>query len=80
MAKPDGLSATNNYVIITTKNIVTASKKLNSFVAHKQAQGYSVLVVTEAQYGVTQFPAPGRIPSACGSRTITRPWGSNTSC
>ncbi len=51
MARPDGLTTTYNYVIITTKKIVAASKSLNSFVAHKQAQGYSVLVVTEDQYG-----------------------------
>ena len=57
MAKPDGLSTPANYVILTSKNIVTASKKLNSFVAHKQAQGYSVLVVTEDQYGTTQYPS-----------------------
>lgn len=55
MPKPAGLTTTYNYVIITSKNIVAASKSLNSFVAHKQAQGYSVLVVTEDQYGVAQY-------------------------
>jgi hypothetical protein len=39
------------YVIITTNAIQSASTKLASFVAHKQARGYTVNVITESQYG-----------------------------
>ncbi len=67
MARPEGLSTPANYVIITTNGIVTASKSLNSFVAHKQDQGYSVLVVTEEQYRWNAIPQPaGRKKSASG--------------
>ncbi len=50
-SRPAGLSNTYNYVIITSNKVVAASQKLTNFVAHKEAQGYSVLVVTENQYG-----------------------------
>jgi len=39
------------YVIITTNAIRNASSKLNAFVAHKQAMGFVVNVITETQYG-----------------------------
>ena len=38
------------YVIITTNNIANTSTKLNDFVAHKQALGYDVTVVTETNF------------------------------
>jgi len=43
--------ATYNYVIVTTNAIESNSTKLAAFVAHRQAKGYSVLVVTEDDYG-----------------------------
>jgi Peptidase family C25 len=53
--------ATYNYVIITTNAIETNSTKLASFVTHKQSEGYSVLVVTEDDYGgLTGQPPNGR--------------------
>jgi hypothetical protein len=53
--------ATYNYVIITTNAIETNSTKLANFVAHKQAKGFSVLVVTEDDYGgLTGQPPNGR--------------------
>ncbi|MFO7662359.1 MAG: FG-GAP-like repeat-containing protein [Chloroflexota bacterium] len=39
------------YAIITTNQIAAASTKLNDFIRHKEALGYSVQVVTENQYG-----------------------------
>lgn len=39
------------YVIITSNAIRSASSKLNAFIAHKQARGYTVNVITETQYG-----------------------------
>lgn len=48
------LSTTYNYIIITTNYIRSNSTKLNNYVAHKQAQFYTVLVKTveeiEAEY------------------------------
>jgi len=41
---------TYNYVIITTKNIVTNSLKLDDFITHKQNLGYSVYIATENDY------------------------------
>ena len=41
---------TYNYVIITTKDIVTHSLKLDDFIKHKQNLGYSVYVATEDDY------------------------------
>jgi hypothetical protein len=61
MARPAGVGAQANYVIITTNAIVAASAKLNSFIAHKQDQGYSVLVVTEDQYGGLTGQWPNRM-------------------
>jgi hypothetical protein len=48
---PMGMNADADYVIITTNAIVASSTKLDSFVAHKQAKGHTVEVVTETQYG-----------------------------
>ena len=47
-----------DYVIITTNAIETNSTKLAAFVAHKQVQGHSVLVVTEDDYGGLTGQAP----------------------
>jgi hypothetical protein len=44
-------NAGTDYVIITTNAIVAGSSKLSDFVAHKEAKGYSVEVVTEDDYG-----------------------------
>jgi len=46
---PDGpeAAATNDYVIITTASIRDGSAQLAAFVANKQANGYTVKVVTE---------------------------------
>jgi hypothetical protein len=40
-----------SYMIITTSAIKSHSSKLAAFVAHKEAQGYSVAVATEANWG-----------------------------
>lgn len=47
-----------DYVIITTNAIETNSTELANFVAHKQGQGYSVLVVTEDEYNSLTGPPP----------------------
>ena len=47
-----------NYVIITTNAIEANSAKLDAFIWAKQAKGYSVLVVTEDDYGSLTGPAP----------------------
>lgn len=47
-----------DYVIITSNATVDNSAKLSTFVAHKQAIGHSVLVVTEDQFGVLVGQAP----------------------
>jgi len=48
---PEGASVTYDYVIITTNAIASGSSQLNNFVAHKRSKGFSVLVVTETDYG-----------------------------
>lgn len=59
---PGGRSAqaagSSDYVIITTNAIQAGSARLGSFVAHKQAQGHTVEVITETQWGgmTGQFP------------------------
>jgi hypothetical protein len=53
-----GTSAGDGYAIITTNAIVAASSKLSDFIAHKQAQGYTVEVVTESQYGGLSGQSP----------------------
>jgi hypothetical protein len=50
--------ATYDYVIITTNAIVANSFRLNAFIAHKQSLGYSVLVVTESNFGGLTGQAP----------------------
>ena len=52
---------TGSYVIITTKDIVTHSSKLDAFIQHKQNLGYSVSIVTEEDYEqVNGQPPNGR--------------------
>ena len=47
---PAGVNS-DGYVIITTNSIVSSSAQLANFVAHKQARGWNVTVVTETQWG-----------------------------
>ncbi len=56
--------ANSRYVIITTNAIVAASGELNAFIAHKQAQGFTVEVVTESQYG----PLTGQNPDGLADK------------
>lgn len=46
-ARGPAASSNEDYIVITTSNIVSNSTKLSNFVSHKQSQGYSVAVVTE---------------------------------
>lgn len=50
-SQPSAQSATSDYVIITTSSIVSGSAKLQDFVNHKSGRGFSVEVVTQAQWG-----------------------------
>lgn len=50
-AAPSPTLTDTGYVIVTTNAIRSASSKLTSFVAHKQARGFTVNVITETQYG-----------------------------
>jgi hypothetical protein len=52
--------ATADYVIITTNTIVANSAKLNAFKSHKERLGYSVLVVTETDFGGLTGQAPNK--------------------
>jgi hypothetical protein len=47
-----------DYVIITTNAIEAGSTKLASFITHKQSLGYTVLVVTEDDFGILTGQAP----------------------
>lgn len=47
-----------NYVIITTNAIEAGSSKLAGFTNHKQDMGYSVLIITEDDYGVLEGQSP----------------------
>ncbi len=47
----DDPHAITDYVIITTSAIVAGSSKLQAFVDHKTARGFSVAVITEEQWG-----------------------------
>ncbi len=47
-----------SYVIITTNDIETNSDKLDDFITHKQNMGFSVLTVTEDDYGILTSQAP----------------------
>ena len=44
------------YLIVTTNQIKANLEKLNAFIAHKEARGFTVTVITEDDYGNT---APG---------------------
>ena len=48
----------HDYVIITSNAIVSGSANLSAFVAHKEAHGHSVLVVTETDFDSLQGQAP----------------------
>ncbi|MBN2549690.1 MAG: hypothetical protein JXB15_11060 [Anaerolineales bacterium] len=48
---PDAPNVVHDYVIITTNNIETNSTKLDDFIAHKQSLGFSVLTITQDEYG-----------------------------
>jgi hypothetical protein len=53
------LESKGRYVIITTNAIRSGSRKLNSFIEHKQSLGYEVSVITETDFaGLT-----GQIPN-----------------
>lgn len=56
-AAPAAAPATT-YAIITTKQIVWNSQKLDDFVAHKQSLGYNVVVVHQDHYGALTGQAP----------------------
>ena len=47
-----------DYVIITTNAIESGSNKLTGFTSHKQDLGYSVLIITEDDYGVLEGQSP----------------------
>lgn len=47
-----------DYVIVTSDAIVSGSGKLADFVSHKESRGFSVLVVTESDYGSLTGQAP----------------------
>ena len=51
-------SSTYNYVIITTSAIQTNSIKLSDFITHKINRGFSVLVVTETDFGSLTGQSP----------------------
>ena len=53
-----GAVAVYDYVIITTNAIQAGSSKLANFVSHKQSRGYSVLVITEDDYGSLTGQSP----------------------
>ena len=48
---PSAPAATPGYVIVTTAAIQQNATQLADFVAHKQSQGYNVVVATESQWG-----------------------------
>jgi len=54
----DGSGVTYDYVIVTTNAIKANSARLADFIAHKQAQGYSLLTITENEYGGLSGQAP----------------------
>ena len=51
--KIDDLRVLNNkgFVIVTSEDLKSKLTKLNDYVAHKQALGFTVYVITEADYG-----------------------------
>lgn len=55
------INDTYSYIIITTKDIVSHSSKLDDFIKHKQNLGYSVYVANEDDYEqMTGQPPNGR--------------------
>ncbi len=48
---PDQPGVVYDYVIITTNAIEAGSNKLDDFILHKQNRGFSVLTITESEYG-----------------------------
>ena len=56
--KSDQPGAIYDYVIITTDAMVQNSTKLEAFIAHKTSRGFSVLVVTEADFDGLTGQAP----------------------
>ncbi|HOP46631.1 MAG TPA: C25 family cysteine peptidase [Desulfobacteraceae bacterium] len=54
----DQPNVTYDYVIITTNAIVSNSQKLAGFISHKTSRGFSVLVVTETDFGGLTGKAP----------------------
>jgi len=48
----------DDYVIITTNAIAAASAELAAFIAHKEARGHSVALVTESDFGSLTGQAP----------------------
>jgi hypothetical protein len=48
----------HDYVIITTNAIEAGSSNLAGFTNHKQAMGYSVVIVTEDDYGSLEGQSP----------------------
>lgn len=61
--QPTALAAgASDYVIITTNAIRSASARLAGFIAHKQALGHTVEVITEDQFGSLTGQAPNGTP------------------
>jgi len=56
----EAAARTGNYVIVTSNATVAGSTVLSSFVAHKQARGHTVRVVTESDFGSLRGQAPDR--------------------
>jgi len=54
------LSETRDFVIITTQAISLFASKFPDFVAHKEALGYRVRVVTESEYDLLAGQAPNQ--------------------
>ena len=57
----DGSRSIYDYVIITTNAIESNSAKLNEFIQHKSNLGFSVLVITEDEYGTMTGQAPNEM-------------------
>ncbi|MCD6326456.1 hypothetical protein J7M28_02730 [bacterium] len=60
-AKKNGKDPVYDYVIITTNAIEAGSAKLSDFVTHKTALGFSVLVITEDEFGSMTGQTPNGI-------------------
>lgn len=57
-----------DFVIITTGSLVTSSERLDDFVALKQAQGFRVKLVTDADFSSSNGPPPN------GTEEKVRAW------